>query len=45
VLACGFGIAWLTGAYRLPGRRRLTGLALSLAGPLALIAGMLAITW
>src|SRR5256714_5273236 len=45
VLACGFGIAWLTGAYRLPGRRRLTGLALSLAGPLALTAGMLAVTW
>jgi hypothetical protein len=46
VVLCGFGIAWLTGAYRLPGRRRrLTALALSLAGPVALVAGMLAVTW
>ena len=46
VLLCGFGIAWLTGAYRLPDRRaRLVALALSLAGPLLLTAGMLAATW
>jgi hypothetical protein len=46
VLLCGFGIAWLTGAYRLPGRRaRLSALGLSLAGPLLLTAGMLAATW
>jgi hypothetical protein len=46
VLACGFGIAWLTGAYRLPGRRRrLIAVGLSLAGPLALLTGMLAISW
>jgi hypothetical protein len=46
VLACGFGIAWLTGAFRLPDRRqRLIALTLSLAGPIALAAGMLAITW
>jgi len=46
ILLCGFAIAWLTGAYRLPGRRaRLGALALSLAGPLLLAAGMLAATW
>jgi len=46
VLLCGFGIAWLTGGYRLPGRRaRLVALVLSLAGPLLITAGMLAVTW
>jgi hypothetical protein len=44
VLACGFGIAWLTGAFRL-GRRRVVAVALSMAGPLALTAGMLAVSW
>src|SRR5262249_26438144 len=34
VLLCGLGIAWLTGAYRLPGiRARIAATALSLAGP------------
>ena len=46
VLLCGFGIAWLTGGYRLPGRRtRLYALLLSLASPLLVTAGMLAFTW
>jgi hypothetical protein len=46
VLLCGFGIAWLTGGYRLPGRRRkLFVVGLSLAGPLLIVAGMLAVTW
>ena len=46
VLLCGFGIAWLTGAYRLPGRRaRLIAALLSLAGPILLAAGILAATW
>ena len=46
VLLCGFGIAWLTGGYRLPGpRRRLFALGLSLAGPLLITTGMLAVTW
>jgi hypothetical protein len=46
VLLCGLGIAWLTGGYRLPaGRARRWALALSLAGPALLTAGMLAATW
>ena len=46
VLLCGLGIAWLTGGYRLPGRRRkLFVFGLSLAGPLLIVAGMLAVTW
>jgi hypothetical protein len=46
VLLCGLGIAWLTGAYRLPGvRARLAALALSLAGPILLTVGLLAATW
>ena len=35
VVLCGFAIAWLTGGYRLPGRRaRIAVLALSVAGPM-----------
>jgi hypothetical protein len=46
VLLCGFGIAWLTGGYRLPGRRApFAVLGLSLAGPLLITAGMLAATY
>jgi hypothetical protein len=46
VLLCGFGIAWLTGAYRLPGTRaRVAALVLSLAGPILLTGGLLAATW
>jgi hypothetical protein len=46
VLLCGFAIAWLTGAYRLPRRRaRLGALALSVAGPVLLAAGVLAAAW
>jgi hypothetical protein len=46
VLLCGFGIAWLTGAYRLGSRRaRRWALLLSLAGPGLVTAGMLAATW
>jgi hypothetical protein len=43
---CGLGIAWVTGARRLIGRRARTGaVLLSLAGPLLLFAGMLASTF
>ncbi len=46
VLLCGFGIAWATGTYRLPGRRaKVVGLLASLGGPILLVAGMLAVTW
>jgi hypothetical protein len=45
VLLCGLCIAWLTGGYRLPGRARWAVLALSLAGPLLITAGMLVVTW
>lgn len=46
VLLCGFGIAWATGTFRLPGRRaKSISLLASLAGPILLAAGMLAITW
>jgi hypothetical protein len=46
VLLCGFGIAWLTGAYRLGSRRaRRWAFLLSLAGPALVTAGMLAATW
>ncbi len=46
VLLCGLGIAWLTGAYRLPGLpARIAAVALSLAGPVALTGGILAAVW
>jgi hypothetical protein len=46
VLLCGFGVAWLTGAYRLPTpRARLTALSVSLAGPAVLTGVVLAATW
>jgi hypothetical protein len=46
VLLCGLAIAWLTGAYRLPGRRaRWTAALLSLTGPVLLAVGMLVVTW
>jgi hypothetical protein len=44
VVGCGGGIAWSTGASRLP-RRRAAGYATSLAGPLVLLIGMLVVTW
>jgi hypothetical protein len=46
VLLCGFGIAWITGSYRLPRRRsRFVAVAMSLAGPILIALGMLAVTW
>jgi hypothetical protein len=46
VLLCGLGIAGLTGARRLETRRARRGaLLLSLAGPLALLAGFLAVAY
>ena len=45
-LLCGLAIAWATGAGRLPRRgARLGAFAASLAGPLLLLAGALAVTW
>ena len=46
VLLCGLGIAWGTGASRLPGRRaRVGGYLTSLAAPLLLLAGIVAASW
>jgi hypothetical protein len=46
VLLCGFGIAWSTGSFRLSGRRaRTITMLASIAGPILVAAGMLAITW
>ncbi len=46
VLLCGFGIAWVTGSYRLPGRRaKVAALIASIGGPILIAAGMLAVTW
>jgi hypothetical protein len=46
LLLCGLGIAWSTGATRLPtARNRLLAVLASLAGPLLLFTGMLAITY
>lgn len=46
VVACGLAIAWLTGARRLESREaRRTTLIVSLAGPLLLLAGFLAVTY
>jgi len=46
VLLCGLGIAGLTGARRLdPARARRGALLISLAGPLLLLAGFLAVTY
>jgi hypothetical protein len=46
VLLCGLGIAWATGSYRLSTRRaKMISLLTSIAGPILLTVGMLAITW
>jgi hypothetical protein len=45
VLLCGFGIAWGTGAARLPGRRRPVAVLASVAGPILLAAGLFAAAW
>jgi hypothetical protein len=46
VVLCGFGIAFATGAARLPGRGARTGAySLSLAAPLLLAAGIVAAAW
>jgi hypothetical protein len=46
VLLCGLGIGWATGAGRLASRRaRLIGYVMSVAGPLVLFAGVLAVSW
>ncbi len=42
VLLCGLGIAWGTGAARLPGRRRFLAVLASVAGPVLLAAGLFA---
>jgi hypothetical protein len=42
VLLCGIGIAWGTGAARLPGRRRILAVLASVAGPVLLAAGLFA---
>lgn len=45
VLLCGLGIAWGTGAARLPGRRRMVAVLASVAGPVLLAAGLFAAAW
>jgi hypothetical protein len=45
VLLCGLGIAWGTGASRLPGRHRLLAVLASVAGPLLLAAGLFVAAW
>jgi hypothetical protein len=46
VLLCGLAIAWSTGALRLPDRRAKTiAFVASLLAPVALMVGMLAVTW
>jgi hypothetical protein len=46
ILLCGLGIVRATGVRRLPERpARRTATLLSLAGPLTLLAAMLAVTW
>jgi hypothetical protein len=45
VLLCGLGIAWGTGAARLPGRHRTIAVLASLAGPILLAAGLFAAAW
>ncbi|HIW63650.1 MAG TPA: hypothetical protein H9881_14420 [Candidatus Stackebrandtia excrementipullorum] len=45
VIATGFAIAWATGAWRFPGRLRAGAVAVSLAGPLLIWLGALALTW
>jgi hypothetical protein len=45
VLLCGIGIAWGTGATRLPGRRRPIAVAASIAGPILLAAGLFVAAW
>ena len=45
-LLCGLGVAWSTGSFRLPSRRgRVVTVLFSLFTPIALIAGMLAVTY
>lgn len=45
VLLCGIGIAWGTGATRLPGRRRILVVLASVAGPVLLAVGLFAAAW
>jgi hypothetical protein len=45
VLLCGIGIAWGTGATRLPGRSRVIAVVGSIAGPLLLAAGLFVAAW
>ena len=45
VLLCGGGIAWGTGATRLPGRGRALAVLACLAGPILLAAGLFAAAW
>jgi len=45
VVLCGLGIAWGTGASRLPRRRRMFALLASIAGPLLLAAGLFVAAW
>lgn len=45
VVLCGLGIAWGTGATRLPGRGRAFAVLACLAGPILLAAGLFAAAW
>lgn len=45
VIAVGFAIAWVAGAWRFTGRLRAGAVGLSLAGPLVIWLGALALTW
>jgi hypothetical protein len=42
VLLCGLGIAWGTGAARLPGRRRMVAIVASVTGPVLVAVGLFA---
>jgi len=45
VVGCGFAIAWISGAWRFAGRARLAAVAASMAAPLLIWLGALALTW
>ncbi|MFD0556867.1 hypothetical protein ACFQ3B_07395 [Stackebrandtia endophytica] len=45
VVGCGFAIAWISGAWRFAGKSRLAAVAASMAAPLLIWLGALALTW